>query len=344
MHKIRPGDRLLDHWEVVSVHPGGMGVVYVLRDRDGGLAAAKTVRDDLAEEVRVVRRFAQEVRTWVALGKHPNLVEARGTFEVEGRPFLLLEFVRGLTLAELLAAGGPLLPAEALDYLLGLCRGMQHAESSSTGPNGRGIVHRDLKPSNLFVRPDRRAQVSDFGMAKTFAGEGSLTDEGIALGTPWYLPPEQLRDARSSDGRSDVYSAGAILYECLTGEPPLRAETVENQIYNILRVPVPSPAVRNDLVSTEVADLVLRCLQKDRERRFPNFAALGEAVAGELGVEAARLLPSGRRSAPTAATWRSGEVRSAPWTGPPCVPSRPGTAIAPWSTRAGRPGPCSRPG
>jgi tetratricopeptide (TPR) repeat protein len=293
MQKIRVGDRLLDRWEVLSVHPGGMGVVYILRDGEGNLAAAKTVRDDLAEEARFVRRFAQEVRTWVALGRHPNLVEARGTFEVEGRPFLLLEFVRGKTLAELLAAGGPLLPAEALDYLLGLCRGMEHAESSTVGPGGRGIVHRDLKPSNLFVTPERRALVSDFGMAKSFVGEGSLTDEGMGLGTPYYVSPEQLRDARTTDGRGDVYSSGAILYEALTGEPPLKAETIENQVYNILRVVPPSPDAVNPLVPRAVAALALRCLEKDREKRFPNFAALAEAAAGALRLEAARPLPPG---------------------------------------------------
>jgi tetratricopeptide (TPR) repeat protein len=293
MQKIRPGDRLLDRWEVVSAHPGGMGVVFVVRDRDGRLAAAKTVKPELAEEARVARRFAQEVRTWVALGKHPNLVEARGTFEWDGRPFLLLEYARGKTLAELLAAGGPLLPAEALDYLLGLCRGMEHAESSNVGPGGRGIVHRDLKPSNLFVTPERRALVSDFGMAKSFAGEGDLTEEGLGLGTPYYVSPEQLRDASTADGRSDVYSAGAILYEALTGEPPLRADSVENQVYNILRVDPPSPAERNPLVPKDVADLALRCLRKDREGRFPNFANLAEATARALRAEAPRPLPPG---------------------------------------------------
>ena len=91
MPKIRPGDRLLDRWQVQSAHAGAMGVVYVLKDRDGSMVAAKTVRDELAGEARVRRRFAEEVSTWVALGKHPNLVDARGTIEVDGRPFLLLE-------------------------------------------------------------------------------------------------------------------------------------------------------------------------------------------------------------------------------------------------------------
>ncbi len=293
MTRIRPGDRLQDCWEVLSAHPGGMGVVYILRDGDGSLAAAKTVRDEFAGEARVLRRFTLESQAWIALGRHPNLVEARGTFEVGGRPFLLLEFVEGLTLAELLAADGPLLPAEALDYLLGLCRGMEHAESSAVGPGGRGIVHRDLKPSNLFVTPRRRARVSDFGMVKVFRGEGSLTEEGMGLGTPLYVSPEQLRDARSTDGRGDVYSAGAVLYEALAGEPPLRAETVENQVYNILRVRPPSPAERNPAVPPGAAAVALRCLEKERERRYPNFAALAGAICALLQEEAGRPLPPG---------------------------------------------------
>ncbi|HEU4394691.1 MAG TPA: AAA family ATPase, partial [Planctomycetota bacterium] len=195
----------------------------------------------------------------------------------------------------LVAAGGPLFPAEALDYLLGLCRGMEHAENSVVGPGGRGIVHRDLKPSNLFVTPNRRALVSDFGMAKSFARDGGLTEEGIGLGTPYYVSPEQLRDAGTADGRSDIYAAGAILYEALVGEPPLKAETVENQVYNILRVPAPSPAAANPLVGDATAALALRCLEKDRESRFPNFAALGEAAAAALREEADRPLPPGAR-------------------------------------------------
>ena len=298
MAMYKPGDRLTALWEVTAAHPGGMGVVYILKDREGNLAAAKTVRDELADEARFVRRFAVELKTWLALGRHPNLVEARGTFEHGGRPFLLLEYVQGLTLADLLAADGPLLPAEALDYMLGLCRGMEHAESSAVGPGGRGIVHRDLKPSNLFVTPARRARVSDFGMVKVFSREGSLTDEGMGLGTPYYVSPEQLREARSTDGRGDVYSAGAILYEALAGEPPLKAETIENQVYNILRViPVP-PSLRNPAVPAEASALVLRCLEKDREKRFPNFASLAVAVAAILRTECARPLPPGTALCP----------------------------------------------
>ncbi|MHC4924751.1 MAG: serine/threonine protein kinase, partial [Planctomycetota bacterium] len=293
MGKIRVGDRLDDRWEVLEEHTGGMGIVYVLGEADGGRLAAKTVRDDLLDQTRVLKRFAVELETWIALGSHPNLVEAQGTFEVEGRPFLLLEYVQGLTLGDLLETDGPLLPAEALDYALGLARGMRHAESSETGAGGRGLVHRDLKPSNVFVTPQRRARVSDFGMVKVFHRDGSITDEGIGLGTPWYLSPEQLRNARTADGRTDVYAAGAMLYEALVGEPPLKADNIENQIYNILRREVPSPAASNPLVSFEVAGIVLRCLAKERGKRFPNFAALVRALAGALRVEARRPVPAG---------------------------------------------------
>lgn len=329
MTKIRPGDRLQDRWEVLAARPGGMGVVYILRDRDGTMAAAKTVRDEFAGHVRVERRFSLESRAWTALGRHPNLVEAKGTFEVSGRPFLLLEYVEGLTLAELLAADGPLLPAEALDYLLGLCRGMEHAESSAVGGGGRGIVHRDLKPSNLFVTPRRRARVSDFGMVKVVRGEGTLTEEGMGLGTPLYLSPEQLRDARSTDGRGDVYSAGAILYEALAGEPPLRAETVENQVYNILRVAPPSPAERNPRVPAGAAAVALRCLEKDRERRFPNFASLAGAVAAELRTEAARPIPPGTTLCAACGHASTRAAASCPLDGKPMGPAGPGDRYRP---------------
>ncbi len=299
MTKIRVGDRLAGKWEVLAAHSGGMGVVYILRDDRGRKAAAKTVRDELLGEGRVLRRFRVELSTWISLGRHPNIVEARDTFEVDGRPFLLLEYVEGLTLGELIQAGGPLLPAEALDYTLGLARGMAHAETSQVAPGGRGLVHRDLKPSNVFVTRERRARVSDFGIVKVFGRGGAITDEGMGLGTPYYVSPEQLRDAAGTDGRGDIYSAGAMLYEALTGEPPLRAENIENQVYNILRVPAPSPAAANPAVSAALSDLVLRCLEKDRDRRPPNFAALGEELAALLREEAARPLPAGARLCPT---------------------------------------------
>jgi len=272
---ITVGDILDERYQVLAVHLGGMGVVYILEDLDTGeMHAAKTVKEELRGDARVGRRFEREVRTWVRLGEHENLVQALYVREVVGLPFLFLEFIDGPTLAEVLKADAPFLPLQAVDFALQASRGLIHAQETPIGSDGRGVIHRDVKPENLFVARDRTVKVSDLGIARVLAADLESTAEGIGMGTPFYVSPEQLKGSRDIDGRADVYSLGAVLYQMLTGEIPLRSESLETQIYQILKkVPEP-PSSLISAVSSGLDRVVLRCLEKDPADRYANFRAL----------------------------------------------------------------------
>jgi len=272
---VSPGDTLDDRYEVLSVHPGAMGVVYALRILETGeIVAGKAVREELRGDPRVRMRFEREVRTWIRLGRHPHLVQALSVESIEGFPLLMLEYVSGPTLATLLKADGPLAIAQAADFALQFARGLAFAHEFPEG----GLVHRDVKPENLFVTRDRVAKVSDLGIVKVMTRDMEATAEGIGLGTPYYVSPEQLKGRRDVDGRSDVYSFGAVLYEMVTGEIPLHGDSLESQIYKILRTS-PGPAFAlNSAVPATLSGLIDRCLAKDPRERPTGFHAIAEEL------------------------------------------------------------------
>jgi tetratricopeptide (TPR) repeat protein/predicted Zn-ribbon and HTH transcriptional regulator len=280
---IAEGDTLDGRYKVLGVHPGGMGVVYILEDRDTGeIHAAKTVKPELRDDLRVRRRFEGEVRTWIRLGRHENLVEAKFVRDLAGLPFLFLEFIEGPTLAEVLAADAPFNLSQAVDFAIQAARGLTHAQETPLGSDGRGIVHRDVKPENLFVTRDRTVKVSDLGIAKVLSADLESTAEGIGMGTPFYVPPEQLKGSQTIDGRADIYSLGAVIYQMITGEIPLRSESLESQIYRILRE-VPEPASASNPAVPKVLDrIIARCLEKKPSDRYPSFRVLGKELRALL--------------------------------------------------------------
>jgi tetratricopeptide (TPR) repeat protein len=274
------GDTIEDQYTVEKVASGGMGVVLIVRDGFSGTPlAAKTIRDEALTSSAVRDRFQREARTWMNLGRHENLVSALFYREIEGRPFLFLEYVDGEEIKTLLERDAPVPLAQVLDWGLQLCRGMRRAHQTEIEAGHPGLVHRDLKPSNLFVTRERVLKVSDFGMAKVRDRALESTAEGIGMGTPYYMPPEQLRDAGSADERADVYAAGMVLYELATGVLPLRAERIENQIYNILNVVPPPASSLNPRLPPELDTILGRCLDKRRENRFVSFTELAEQLA-----------------------------------------------------------------
>ncbi len=281
--RLSPGDLLDGRFEVLSVHAGGMGIVYIVRDREtGGRLAAKTIRDELREDARVRQRFEREVSTWIRLGRHPHLVAAHFTRLVDGAPFLFLECVDGPTLASVLRADEPMHPAEAALVALQCSRGLAFAHEAELGGGVRGLVHRDVKPENIFLTRERMAKVSDLGIAKVLTAGLEVTAEGIGVGTPYYVSPEQLKGAAGVDGRADVYSLGAVLFQMLAGRLPLQADSLEGQIYQILRVRPEAPSRFNPAVPAALDRIVLRCLEKTPDARYPGFRPLADDLAALL--------------------------------------------------------------
>lgn len=274
-------------YEVVrEIGHGGMGVVYLARDERLGRPVALKLLHASHAEAR--DRFEREARS-IARVRHPNIVQVYEVGEAAGRPFLALEFVDGQTLAERFrdCAQPPRAAAELTERL---ARAVHAAHQS-------GIVHRDLKPTNILIAADGTPKVTDFGLAKLLDdGADPVTHTGQLLGTPGYVPPEQLAPV-GRDGTvgpmTDVYALGAVLYELLTGSPPFQVgRPLETLLHVMYREPVPptklAPAIPRDLET-----VCLTCLSKDPGRRYPSAAALADDLARFLAGKPVRARPIG---------------------------------------------------
>ena len=238
---------------------GGMATVYLARDTELDRPVAVKVLDAADEGLRA--RFVREARLAARLS-HPNVVSVFDAGEDGGRPYIVMEHVEGQTVAELLARRGRLPPDEARGLALQAARGLAHAHAA-------GLVHRDIKPQNLLLREDGTLKVADFGIARA-AEDTSLTQPGTVLGTAAYLAPEQARGEQATPA-SDVYSLGAVLYELLTGRPPLETAAPVREL---------APEVPRDF-----EDVVMRCLARNPSYRPTD-------LEGELAPRATRPIPA----------------------------------------------------
>ena len=256
---------------------GGMANVYLAEDEELGRRVAIKVLDEKhAGDEQFVERFRREAKNAASLS-HPNIVSIYDRGEAQGTYYIAMEYIEGRTLKELIQARGPLpidLAVSSARQILGAIR-FAHR---------KGIVHRDIKPHNVLADGDGRLKVTDFGIAR--AGASQMTEAGSIIGTAQYLSPEQARGA-SVDQRSDLYSAGIVLYEMLTGSVPFTGDTpVEIAMKHISKVPEPPSAHRPE-VPEDLDMVVLRALAKDPRERFQTAeemdAELGRIAAG-LGV------------------------------------------------------------
>src|SRR5437867_3083849 len=212
---------------------GGMGEVF--RAQDAVLArevAIKVLHRSLASDQGFVERFRREARAAATLN-HPNIVAVYDWGAVDGIYYMVMEYVRGRSVRELLNAGGALVPAQAAEILRQTLAALEHAHA-------RGIVHRDLKPENILITTDGVVKLTDLGLARAFA-DAKNTRAGAVTGTVQYLAPEQIR-GEPADPRSDLYSLGIVAYELLTGELPYTGETPMAIAYKHLSDRVPKPS------------------------------------------------------------------------------------------------------
>jgi hypothetical protein len=274
---------------------GGMGAVYQAEHRlMGRLVALKIIRREFTARPGAAERFRREVRSAARL-QHPNIVTAHDADQAGDTHFLVMEYVEGRTLGQLLREDGPLPVADACACARQAALGLQHAHE-------KGMVHRDIKPENLMRTADGTVKILDFGLAMLGdepAAEGSrLTDENVVMGTPDYMAPEQAEDPRGADVRADVYSLGCTLYHLLTGRVPFPRQTAMLKLV-AHRDERPEPLrARRPGVPPALAAVVKRMMARQPHDRYPTPAAVAEALAPfAAGPAAARRPPRRRRLA-----------------------------------------------
>ena len=280
LNRLVAGDRL-GHFELVEyVGGGGMGAVFRARDTmlDRDVALKVLSRTQSADE-ETRRRFQVEAQSAARLD-HQNIARVYYVGEDQGLNFIAFEFIRGVNIRDLVERAGPLALEDAVSYTLQIAEALAHSTA-------RNVVHRDIKPSNIIVTEEGHAKLVDMGLARVHAGtaDDDLTASGVTLGTFDYISPEQARDPRMADVRSDIYSLGCTLYYMLTARPPFPGGTVLQKLLQHQADDVPDPRQFNADVPDEVAALMRRMLAKDPRRRFQDP---GELI-GELVVLSDRL-------------------------------------------------------
>jgi serine/threonine protein kinase len=267
MPRLAPGHRLGSYELIEPLGAGGMGEVW--RALDPTLSrhvAIKVLPSQFSRDPQRLRRFEQEARA-AAMLNHPNVLAIYGIGREAGSPYLVTELLEGSTLRQRLDSG-PIAEGNALEYAWQTSQGLAAAHD-------KGIVHRDLKPENIFITSDGRVKILDFGLAKLLQPgpeqqDQTQTASGMALGTPAYMSPEQVRGQRA-DHRSDIFAFGAVLYEMLAGRRAFTGETSAETMTAILKQDPPPIAQ----ISVLAAQIVRHCLEKEPPERFQSARDLG---------------------------------------------------------------------
>ncbi|PLW66039.1 Stk1 family PASTA domain-containing Ser/Thr kinase [Streptomyces sp. SCUT-3] len=270
---------------------GGMAEVYIAHDtRLGRTVAVKTLRTDLASDPTFQARFRREAQSAASLN-HPAIVAVYDTGEdyVDGIsiPYIVMEYVEGSTLRELLHSGRKLLPERSLEMTIGILQALEYSHRS-------GIVHRDIKPANVMLTRNGQVKVMDFGIARAMGDAGmTMTQTAAVIGTAQYLSPEQAK-GEQVDARSDLYSTGCLLYELLTVRPPFVGDSPVAVAYQHVREEPQPPSVYDPEVTPAMDAIVLKALAKNREDRYQSADEMRADIERALdGLPVAAAMPAG---------------------------------------------------
>jgi len=285
---------------------GGMAEVFRGRDiRLGRDVAVKVLRADLAREPAFQGRFRREAQAAAGLNA-PCIVSVFDTGETDGVPYIVMEYVEGRTLRDILQSEGRLLPQRALEVVADVCAALDVAHAA-------GIVHRDIKPGNVMLTPRGEVKVMDFGIARAIADTSSaMTQTAAVIGTAQYLSPEQAR-GETVDARSDIYSTGCLLYELLTGRPPFIGDSPVSVAYQHVREEARPPSQLNPDVSTTIDHIVAKSLAKRVEDRYQS--------AADMRKDIDRAIAGLQVDAPTAATVATPSATALAPAAPPLAPT-----------------------
>jgi hypothetical protein len=278
---LKPETTLGAYRLIAQIGAGGMGEVWKAEDtRLGRVVAIKILPPAVAADAEMIARLRREARTAAQLN-HPNIATIHSIEEADGRLFIVMEFVDGDSLTNIIKRG--ISEAE-------LCRIGRSVADALAEAHAKGIVHRDIKPDNIIVS-GTRVKVLDFGIAKQVGPAAAasdaptaayMTQQGMILGTIHYMSPEQAL-GKPLDGRTDIFSLGIILYEAATGRLPFHGDTVTETMTQIIRDEPQEPARINPKISAGLNTIIQRCLRKNRDERYANASELGKALEQQLG-------------------------------------------------------------
>ncbi|MBN1808676.1 MAG: SUMF1/EgtB/PvdO family nonheme iron enzyme [Planctomycetes bacterium] len=265
---------------------GGMGSVYRAFDTElEREVAIKVLLAGSGAADEDVQRFRREASAAARL-RHSNIVSIHAVGEVDGSPYIVMDYIDGENLADLIEAGA-VSPRRALDVVEQIADALHYAHL-------RGVVHRDLKPANIIIDSLGRAQLTDFGLAKRLDEKVHLTHTGTTMGTPAYMAPEQAEGLLEEiDAQSDVYGLGAVFYEILTGKPPFEGDNTMSILIDVIEEDPPLPRSVNPRINSDVETICLTAMAKSKRRRYPTALALAEDIRRFKRGEAIEARPVG---------------------------------------------------
>ena len=272
----RIGSDLLGYRVEALVGRGGMGVVYRAYDpRLKRNVVLKLIAPELSGDDRFRERFLAETELAASL-EHPNVVPIHDAGEVDDQLYLAMRYVEGSDLKTLLREQGALEPKRAVAVCAQVAAALDAAHA-------RGLLHRDVKPSNVLLDEQEHVYLADFGLSRRLADQGVTAEEGLSVGTPAYVSPEQI-EGREVDGRADLYSLGCLLYECLTGEVPYERDSELAVLWAHLQERAPRPSERNPELPEEIDTVLAKAMAKSPHERYATCAELVEETREALGL------------------------------------------------------------
>src|SRR5262245_40408067 len=276
----------ISRYEIKSrIGRGGMGDLYLASDPNIGRLVALKLLNATLDSAELRERFAREARALAALN-HPNIVNIYDTGEFDDSPFIVMEYIRGETLAEMIKRRAPLSVSQKLKLMEDLCAGLAQAHEA-------GIIHRDIKPANLMVDQQGRLKILDFGIARVVESSKTrvgmpLTQVNVMIGTPGYMSPEQI-EGGEIDHRSDIFAVGAVCYELLSYDEAFAGGNTRQIEASVLRGQTRPLSSLVPGLDPEIDDIVLRALKTDPNKRYQDAATFERALArvrARLGAEA----------------------------------------------------------
>ena len=274
---IAKGQKINDRYEIEKlIGEGGMANVYLANDTIlDRKVAVKVLRGDLAGDEKFVRRFQREALSASSLS-HPNIVEIYDVGEDDGNFYIVMEFIEGKTLKQLIKKRGVLSLPETMDIMLQLLDALASAHDSY-------IIHRDIKPQNIMIKESGLVKITDFGIAMAL-NSVELTQTNSVMGSVHYLPPEQA-SGKGSTIRSDIYSLGILMFEMLTGKMPFKGDSAVEIALKHMKEPLPSVREINPVVPQSVENIILKAAAKNPKNRYRDVREMAEDIKTSLDEE-----------------------------------------------------------